>query len=101
MTDENADSETNNATQSQRIVYEIDSSERPSEAVVRAVATLTDTPVLDLDPLYRTIDPGHLDGILNDRENGRTVEESSISFVFNGCRVTVNQNSVRVQNEGD
>lgn len=75
------------------IEYEIDDDEPPSTAVVRAVASLTDTPVLDLEPLYDVVDPDHLDGLLG---GDGALEESSVTLAFSGCRVTVTQDGVRV-----
>ncbi|WP_255191839.1 HalOD1 output domain-containing protein [Natronobeatus ordinarius] len=83
------------------IVYENDEGVRPSEAVVRAVASVTNTAVLDLDPLYDVIDPDHLDGICNRTDHSNAREERSITFRFNGCLVTVNQQTVHVQTAVD
>lgn len=75
------------------LTYAIGDDERPSEAVVRAVAAFTDTRVLDLDPLYHAIDPDHVDTLL-DGSNG--AEHARVSFGFNGCAVTVESETVRV-----
>lgn len=77
------------------IRYELDDDERHSDAVVRAVASFTDTAVLDLDPLYHVIDPAHLDGITGDLDDGAH-RECSLEFRFNGCLVTVTRTTVRV-----
>ncbi|WP_227379168.1 HalOD1 output domain-containing protein [Haladaptatus halobius] len=84
----------NQSNQSPHWTYDIDTEERPSEAVVRAVAALTDTAIQNLDPLYNVIDPDHIDGIFTKRTNtgGRT----ELSFEFNGCAVTVTHTEVRV-----
>ncbi|XVH32221.1 HalOD1 output domain-containing protein [Haloferacaceae archaeon DSL9] len=97
MTDDTTSPEPNDATRSECLSYELDANERPSRAVVTAVATLTDTSILDLNPLYHTIDPEHLDGVITGRKNDGAITESSVSFHFNGCQVTVNQHAVRVQ----
>lgn len=78
-----------NASETTESTYEIGEDELPSEAVVRATAALTDTPVLDLAPLYDVVDPDHLDGLFGtsggrSRSNGR-----SVSFTFGGCHVSV------------
>ncbi|WP_435063375.1 HalOD1 output domain-containing protein [Halobaculum sp. EA56] len=80
--------------------FPIDDGVRPSEAVVRAVAEATDTPVLDLPPLYGVIDPEHLDELIDGRGDD-AVEERSVSFRFGGCRVTVNGGTVRVRTASD
>lgn len=85
-------SEPGRPTGGTELTYPIDESERPSLAVVRAVASVTNTPVLDLDPIYDTIDPDYLDGV-----DETPVEDSSITFSFNGCQVTVTQDEVHVQ----
>lgn len=79
------------------LTHEIDSDEQPSRAVVRAVASVTNTPVLDLDPLYEAIDPDHLDGICGETNRTERAVESSISFPYNGCRVTVQGDRVFVR----
>lgn len=98
MTDNNTNggTEPNDTAQSETIVAEIEEGERPSEVIVRAVATLTNTAILDLDPLYNTIDPEHLDN-LTDGRGESAIEDSSISFRYNGCLVTVSQGTVRVR----
>ena len=88
------------STQESRIEYSIDAGEAPSASVVRAVASLTNVPVLDLDPLYDVVDPAHLDGLFGGRGDG-AMAERSITFVFDGCRVTVTQDVIRVRECGD
>ena len=66
--------------------------ERPSEAVVRAVAELTDRSPIELDPLYDVIDPDHLDGVLADTDDNVSAE---LSFTFDSCEVTVTEGHVR------
>lgn len=79
--------------------YEMDPDERPSRAVVRAVASVTNTPVLDLDPLYDVVDPDHLDGVCSRTGQHSAMTASSISFLFNGCEVTVEDDVVCVREE--
>lgn len=83
-----------------RLTYEIDPDEPPSEAVVRAVAALTDTSPLDLDPLYHAIDPDHLDEIFGRATDGTVRAGSSFTFSFNGCEVTVTDEEIRVRERG-
>lgn len=79
------------------IIYEVSDDELPSEAVVRATATLTNTPVIDLDPLYSVIDPDHLDGLFGDFDGRDTPEERSVAFTFNECHVSVTGATVTVR----
>lgn len=73
------------------ITCEIGDAERPSLAVVRAVASLSNTPVLDLDPLYEAVDPTHLDGLVDGSG------ERSVEFRYSGCQVTVTPDAVHVR----
>lgn len=82
---------------SHRLRYDIDGDESPSEAVVRVVAALTDTSPLELDPLYYAVDPDHLDGIFGRTTDGTVRAESSFTFAFNGCEVTLTHDEVRVR----
>lgn len=93
MTDNHSDRE----TRSERLVYEIDADERPSEAIVSAIATLTDTAILELDPLYHVIDPEQVDKLIDGQKGDDATEARSVSFQYDGCQVTVTQTTVRVQ----
>lgn len=86
------------STRESAVQYAIDEWEPPSEAVVRAVASVTNTPVLGLDPLYGVVDPTHLDGLFGDGRGAS--EENVVAFDFNGCRVTVTEDAVRVEERG-
>lgn len=79
------------------VTYGIDDAERPSVAVVRAVASVTNTAVTDLDPLFEVINPDHLDGIVGDQRAKRGLDAYSVSFSFDGCHVTVTENHVLVR----
>lgn len=78
-----------------RLTYEIDANERPSEAVTRAISELTGTPVIELEPLYDTIDPEHLDTCLE----GTSSEppEIEVSFTYYQCSLTVTASEVIVE----
>lgn len=78
-----------------RLTYEIDGDESPSIAVVRAVAALTDTSPLDLDPLYDVVDPEHLDGLFEGTGDDTVRTEST--FTFDGCEVTVTDDVIHVE----
>lgn len=96
-TPDNDDREATGSTRAAEVTYDVDEGEQPSVAVVRAVASLTDTPVLDLDPLYDVVDPAHLDGLADAADGRSALTESSVTFRFNGCEVTVTQDTVHVQ----
>lgn len=83
------------------LTYTLDEDERPSEAVVLAVASLTDTKIIDLDPLYNVIDTDHLDGLFDDSGDTQLLADSSATFPFNGCTVTVTQDTVYVCEHAD
>lgn len=85
------------AIEGTEITYEIDSDELPSEAVVRATAALTGMPVIELDPLFDVVDPDHLDGLFDDSRRRLVPEERSVTFAFNGCRVSVTGEEVVVR----
>ena len=82
--------------QSLQLTYDVDADEFHSEAVVRAVASLTNTSPLDLDPLYNVVDPVHLDGIFETSQSAPTTE-GSFAFTFGGCWVAVTREKIRVR----
>ena len=86
-----------NESEATELVYIVNEDERPSGAVIQAISTLTDTPTLDMDPLFDAIDPDHLDGIFTDRSNIR--QERELSFYYHGCHVTVTRDSVCVRTD--
>lgn len=77
--------------------YEIDPDEPPSEAVVRAVATLADARPLDLDPLYDAIDPDHLDGLFGRAGDDTARREHSITFAYDDREIAVTRETVFVR----
>lgn len=95
MTDNNLTDGTdrNHVIEPTRLTYTIGGDERPCEAVVRAVAKHTETGILELEPLYHSIDPEYLNGIFEKIDDGGNAE---ISFQYNGSTVTVTQEFVRV-----
>ncbi|MFC4248865.1 HalOD1 output domain-containing protein [Natribaculum luteum] len=80
-------------TSSSRFAYEVDPDERRSEAVVRAVAALTNTSPLELEPLYEVIDPESLDRTFAETDGAVSAE---ISFAFDDCAVTVTRKVIYV-----
>lgn len=81
--------------ESSYLAYELSDDELPSRAVIRAVASFTDTAPLDIEPLYDVIPPAHLDGSIRDTDDDTVRTE--FSFTFNGCEVTVTGDEVCVQ----
>jgi hypothetical protein len=98
MTNDSSD-DNETATQATELTYEIGEGELPSEAVVRATAALTNTPVIDLDPLYFVMDPVHLDGLFGESRRRPGHKERSVTFSFNGCRISVNRDTVVVRRQ--
>lgn len=81
--------------------YEPGDNESMSEAIVRAVAALTDSSPLELDPLYDVIDPEHLDGFFEDASK-TTRPSQSFTLLFNGCEVEATPDRISVRNiDGD
>lgn len=63
-----------------------------SERVVEAVATYSDTDELELPPLFDSIDPDALDGLI------RSMSHGTVSFVYAGQRITVtSRGEIRVE----
>lgn len=63
-----------------------------TERVVEAVADYTDTDVMDLPPLFDSIDPEALDGVV------RSMSGGEISFVYADLRIIVDSHGeVRVE----
>jgi hypothetical protein len=62
----------------------VGSDDSVSMAVVRAVSSAADRPVLELPPLYEFIDPDALDALFDDHRTA-----SRIEFRYAGFRVTV------------
>lgn len=87
------------SAQSRRFTYDFGQNEPPSHAVVRAVAALTNTSALDLEPLYDVIDPSHLDEFFEETDGGAANTE--LSFAFEGFDVTVTDDEVRVRERDD
>lgn len=54
-----------------------------STTVIEAVATVTETSVLELEPLYEATDPDALEAVV------RSSEWAVVEFDYHGCRVLV------------
>lgn len=74
----------------QSVVYGIGEDERSSEAVVRAVADRTRAASLELDPLYGTVNPKHVD----------SGSRAGVAFEYVGCSVTERKVRARVREAG-
>lgn len=72
-------------------VYTVDlTTERPqsaSVAVLRSVAALTDRSPESLDPLWESVNPDALDGLVNHSDS--TTRDCCVTFWYEGCRVEV------------
>lgn len=60
-----------------------------SRRVVEAVADEREMDPLELEPLYRVVDPECLDGIFRGGPSLAGQDAHRIEFTFGGCRVTV------------
>lgn len=65
-------------------------SDSVSSKIVQRVATLTEQDVIQLPPLYDTIDPDALDRLVQSTETGKTI--LSIQFTYAEHQVTVEPN---------
>lgn len=68
---------------------EIAGEEQPSEAVVRGVATVTGRSVLDITPLFESVDPDALDALFERLPDRTTRSPGRIVFPLDGCMVSV------------
>ena len=62
--------------------FELTRGTLPSEAVADAVASLTDSSLLDLDPLYASIDPDALDELCTATGRGPSQSVATIRFAY-------------------
>lgn len=69
--------------------YEIGPTESVSTAVVRAVSAVEGQKPGSLRPLASVIDPDALDALFETRANGRPRTGGSLSFIYSGCRVSI------------
>lgn len=61
----------------------------PSVVVTETIAELKDTGIECLEPLYSVIDPDALDQLIQRSGQEESHQSVSISFVFEGYRVTI------------
>lgn len=71
------------------VEYELGPDERVSAAVVRAVSAVEGRDPGSLRPLADVVDPAALDSLFDPRSDGTPRTGGRLSFVFSGCRVTV------------
>lgn len=63
--------------------------DRPSESVVRAIATLTDESPIDLTPLYEAIEPDALDSLFDHARRSDESGRQRLTFAYAGYEVLV------------
>jgi|AntDeeMetagen134_2_1112570.scaffolds.fasta_scaffold00084_32 hypothetical protein len=68
-----------------RAFYDADR-ESPSTAIVSAVAAVSDTDPLDMDPLHTTVDTDALNSLITPHR--APVGDSHVTFEYCGCEVT-------------
>lgn len=71
-----------------RTTVDPDVSDNPSWAIVRAVASITETDPLELEPLGRRIVPEKLDGLFEPMEDQRR-KQATVSFPYESHQITV------------
>jgi hypothetical protein len=70
--------------------YEIDANERPSEAVVLAVAAVDNCDPLELTPpLYHVVDPDALDALFAPIADPRARSNGHVVFDYRGHEITI------------
>lgn len=68
-------------------------------AVVVAIAEATERPTHDIDPLYETVDPDALSALFGPRRSEGPRRRGVVSFVHDGCHVTVDGDEIVVDTE--
>mgnify|MGYP000430479234 CR=1 FL=1 len=69
--------------------YEIEAGESVSTAVIRGVSALRGCDPCTIRPLAEVLDPDALDALFDSRADDATRVGGRVSFVYNYCRVTV------------
>lgn len=59
-----------------------------SEAILTAVATATENELLELPPLYSSVDPDALDALFDPLPCGASERGPTVTFEYAGCRVS-------------
>lgn len=83
--------------------YEREASEPCSHVVVTAVADVMGCSPMDLEPLYRRVDPNALDTLIDRSldesskpETERPKRETAVHFDFAGCEVVAMETTINV-----
>lgn len=71
------------------LTYEVNDDEDPSEAVVSAVAAVSDADPAAMEPLAESIDPDALDALFADRYDGTPRANGAARFAFLGYELVV------------
>jgi hypothetical protein len=66
-------------------------------AVVVAIAEATSTSPHDIEPLYETLDPDALANLFTSTIRGDPRRSGTVSFVHDGCHVTVTGDEILVE----
>lgn len=64
-------------------------SQSVGEAITSTVAVVSETPPLELPPLYSVIDPEAVERLVGRPESESSSSDTHVSFAFNGYDVTV------------
>lgn len=80
-----------NDTNREEYICQIGEEESVTEAVLRAVASVSDRPVLELEPLHESIDTDSLDQLF-----ASTTTTDSLQFRYEGYEVTVEPERVLI-----
>ena len=74
--------------------YELDPEERPSEGLIVAASSVTNSPPTEMEALYEVIDPDALDALFaSDRDASYILS----SFEYAGCEVEVSNPYIRIR----
>jgi hypothetical protein len=82
-----------------RTAYDASADGSLGAAVVVAIAEAIGTPTDDIEPLYETIDPDALAALFGPRTAGGPRRRGTVSFVHDGCHVTVDGDEIVVDTE--
>lgn len=72
--------------------YEIGPDEPTSLAVVHAASAVTGREPCSLEPLGSVLDTDALDALFASRANGQPRSGGTLSFIYAGCRVSIDNN---------
>lgn len=72
----------------------------PSQRVPRRVASVLNVDVLELPPLYESVDPDALDGLFANHDGLSRTRTGTVSFAYAGCTVFVDADGTVTVREG-